>query len=53
MSAEGEPESKKLRSSEPDLKVIIGSDEAEKAAADADGKDDDEAEKQQPSVVTK
>ena len=54
MSAEGEPESKKLRSSEPDLKVIIGSDEAEKAAAGADDeKDDDEAEKQQPSVVTK
>ena len=58
MSSEGEPESKKLRSSEPDLKVIIGSDEAEKAAegADADGKasaNDDGAEKKQPAVVTK
>ena len=60
MSSEGEPESKKLRSSEPDLKVIIGSDEAEEAAegADADGKasaggEDDGAEKKQPFVVTK
>ena len=58
MSSEGEPESKKLRSSEPDLKVIIGSEEAEKAApgADADGKasaNGDGAEKKQPFVVTK
>ena len=58
MSSEGEPESKKLRSSEPDLKVIIGNDEAEEAAggADADGKasaNDDGAEKKQPAVVTK
>ena len=62
MSSEGEPESKKLRSSEPDLKVIIGSDDAEKAVvADADskagvktdGKDDGDAEKKQPAVVTK
>lgn len=63
MSSEGEPESKKLRSSEPDLKVIIGSDGAEKSAegadadgkagANTDGKDDGDAEKKQPAVVTK
>mmetsp|Transcript_14939 Transcript_14939/g.35647 ORF Transcript_14939/g.35647 Transcript_14939/m.35647 type:complete len:377 (+) Transcript_14939:127-1257(+) len=50
MASEGEPESKKIRSSEPDLKVIIGSDEAEKEEAGADGEDDAE---QKPRVVTK
>ena len=50
MASEGEPDTKKIRSSEPDLKVIIGSEEAEKEEAGADGEDDIE---QQAGVVTK
>ena len=62
MSSEGEPDAKRIRSSEPDLKVIIGSDDAEKAAgahvdgkksANTDAKDDDGAKKKHPAVVTK
>ena len=50
MASEGEPDTKKIRSSEPDLKVIIGSEEAEKEEAGADGKDDTE---QKAGVVTR
>ena len=49
MASEGEPDTKKIRSSEPDLKVIIGSEEAEKEEAGADGKDDTD---KKPEVVT-
>ena len=50
MASDGEPDPKKIRSSEPDLKVIIGSEEAEKEEAGADGKDNTE---QKTGVVTK
>ena len=54
MATEGEPEPKRIRSSEPDLKVVIGS---EDNAGAGDGKgptgDGDDAKKQLASVVTK
>ena len=55
MASEGEPEPKRIRSSEPDLKVVIGSEDDNSGAGDGEGKTGDggDAEKQQANMVTK
>ena len=55
MATEGEPDPKRIRSSEPDLKVVIGSEDNVVGAGDGEGKmgEDDGAKKQPASVVTK
>lgn len=54
MATEGEPDPKRIRSSEPDLKVVIGS-EDNAGAGDGKGQngDGDDAEEQLASMVTK
>ena len=54
MATEGEPDPKRIRSSEPDLKVVIGSDD-NAGAGDGKGQngDSDDAEEQPASMVTK
>jgi len=55
MATEGEPEPKRIRSSEPDLKVVIGSEDDNSGAGDGERKigGNDGAEKQPASMVTK
>ena len=52
MATEGEPDPKRIRSSDPDLKVVIGS-EAIEGKEKTGGEDNEGAEEQQARVVTK